>query len=200
MTVSRGWCSMTIVPHKALENWNDMSHSVTLEEIINFLLEAPMFGDLDPTELSEVVHIMQVQRLRPGQHIFREGDPGDAWYVLFEGQVEVVKDRASGATVIAELGPRSCFGEMAILDGSARSATVRAKTDAKAFRFPRVDFNELLKLGNLAAYKLIYQMALVLVARQRQTTSRLAEIMRADSGAIVTEGIRPIIDTSVIAE
>lgn len=200
MTSGGCQCSMFDWQDTVPEQFYPMSDSITLEEIINFLLEAPMFGDLDPTELSEVVHIMQVQRLRPGQHIFREGDPGDAWYVLFEGQVEVVKDRASGASVIAELGPRSCFGEMAILDGSPRSAAVRAKTDAKAFRFPRVDFNELLKDGNLAAYKLIYQMALVLVARQRQTTSRLAEIMRVDGGAVVTEGIRPIVDTSAIAE
>ena len=177
-----------------------MSETITLEQIINFLLEAPMFGDLDPTELSEVVHIMQVQRLRPGQHVFREGDAGDAWYVLYEGQIEVIKDRIVGSNVIAELGPRSCFGEMAILDGSPRSATVRARSDAIAFRFPRQEFNELLKEGNLAAYKLIYQMSLVLVARQRQTTARLADLMRSDSGAVVREGLTPVFSDSTVAE
>ena len=177
-----------------------MAESITLEEIINFLLEAPMFGDLDPTELSEVVHIMQVQRLRPGQHVFREGDKGDAWYVLYEGQIEVVKDRSTGSNIIAELGERSCFGEMAILDGSPRSATVRAKSNAIAFRFPRADFNGLLKLGNLAAYKLIYQMALVLVARQRQTTARLAELIRAPGMGVVSIDLDPIVASSSVSE
>ena len=66
--------------------------AITLEEIITFLLEAPMFGDLDASELSQIVHIMQIQRFRAGQAVFREDDAGDAWYVLFEGQVEVIKD------------------------------------------------------------------------------------------------------------
>ena len=111
-----------------------MSESITLEQIINFLLEAPMFGDLDPTELSEIVHIMQILRLHAGQCLFDEGTPGDAWYVIYTGEVNVEKQGASGARVIAQLGPRSCFGEMSILDGSVRSATVRARTPVTTFR------------------------------------------------------------------
>ena len=175
-----------------------MGATLTLEEIINFLLEAPMFGDLDPTELSEVVHIMQVQKLRPGQFVFREGDPGDAWYVIYEGEVEVLKDGAMDRRAIARLGPRSCFGEMAILDGSARSASVRAVTDATAFRFPRVDFIALLENDNLSAYKLIHQMALVLVARQRETTSRLADMLHRSEA--MREGLAPIVEASAVAE
>lgn len=177
-----------------------MGSTITLEEIINFLLEAPMFGDLDPTELSEVVHIMQVQRLRAGQHVFREGDHGDAWYVLYEGEVEVIKDSLVGSNVIATLGARACFGEMAILDGSPRSATVRATSSATAFRFPRLEFSELLDNGNLSAFKLLYQMSLVLVARQRRTTARLSELLRTESDAAVRKGIEPIVAGSSVAE
>ena len=60
--------------------------TITLEQIINFLLEAPMFAELDAAELSEIVHIMQVQKVRAGSAVFREGDAGDAWYVIFAGQ------------------------------------------------------------------------------------------------------------------
>src|SRR5678815_4978322 len=63
-----------------------MSAPLSLEEILNFLLETPLFGDLDAHELSEVVHIMQVQGLRQGQTVFAENQEGDAWYVLYEGQ------------------------------------------------------------------------------------------------------------------
>jgi sigma-B regulation protein RsbU (phosphoserine phosphatase) len=171
---------------------------LTLEEIIHFLLEAPMFGDLDPTELSEVVHIMQVQGLRPGQYVFREGDPGDAWYVLYEGEVEVLKEGTLERREIVKLGPLACFGEMAILDGSVRSASVRATTEATAFRFPRADFQRLLEDDNLAAYKLIHQMALVLVARQRETTSRLAELL--ESQGDLRAGIEPIALASMVTE
>lgn len=177
-----------------------MSETLTLEQIINFLLDAPMFGDLDATELSQIVHIMQVQSLRPGAYVFREGDPGDAWYIVYDGEVEVLKESDGGKRTVAILGRRSCFGEMAILDGSARSATVIANTEITAFRFPRVDFNELLAASNLAAYKLVYQIALVLVSRQRKTTSRLVELLSDVNPAALKEGIGPIVDQSSVAE
>ena len=177
-----------------------MATSITLEQIITFLLEAPMFGDLDPTELSQIVHIMQVQGLQEGQHVFREGDNGDAWYVLYEGEVEVIKDAGTGTRVLAQLGPRACFGEMAILYGSSRSATVRAKTKATAFRFPRLEFLELLEAGNLAAYKLVLQMSMVLVSRQRATTARLVELLSQDSSEVVREGLTPIVEESTPSE
>lgn len=136
--------------------------TITLEQIINFLLEAPMFGDLDATELSEIVHIMQIQRVREGHTIFREGDPGDAWYVVYDGELGVYKTE-----LVATLGKRSCFGEMAIVDHGPRSAAVLAHAECTLFRFPRRDFEELLEDGNLAAYKLVYEMAKVLCSRVR---------------------------------
>lgn len=177
------------------------SPAITLEEIIQFLLEAPMFGDLDAAELSRIVHIMQVQRLRPGQHVFREGDRGDAWYVLYAGEVEVRKDGGLDDQIIAILQPPACFGEMAVLDGSPRSAAVRATRDTTAFRFPRTDFLDLLEDGNLAAYKLVLQMAKALVARQRFTTERLVEVMENLEGDDeVTQELEPIVRSSTVAE
>ena len=177
-----------------------MNGGLTLEQIINFLLDAPMFGDLDASELSQIVHIMQVQTLRDGQVVFNEGDPGDAWYLVYEGKVEVMKDAGEGSRQVTVLGQRSCFGEMAILDGSPRSATVRAIGAMTAFRFARVDVNELLAQGNLAAYKLVYQIALVLVSRQRRTTQRLVELYDEPRPTQVRETIEPIIDVSSVAE
>lgn len=177
-----------------------MAASITLEQILYFLLETPMFGDLDPSELSEVVHIMQVQRLRAGQHVFREGDKGDAWYVLYEGRVEVLKDSGLGTRTVAVLGPRSCFGEMAILDGSTRSASVRAREDCTAFRFPRLEFTELLENGNLSAYKLVHQMSLVLVRRQRETTARLVELLAMATDDHLRDGIIPIVHQHALTE
>jgi CRP-like cAMP-binding protein len=178
-----------------------MYNGLTMEQIINFLLDAPMFGDLDPHELSQIVHIMQVQRLREGQHVFHEGDPGDAWYVVFGGEVEVLIRSAAGSPRrVATLGAGTCFGEMAILDSSSRSATVRTLDAVIAFRFPRIEFNELIASGNLAAYKLVYQMARVLVSRQRRTTQRLVALYDNPRPTHVRQHIEPIIDQSSVAE
>lgn len=178
-----------------------MAGPLNLEQIILFLLETPMFGDLDGAELSRIVHIMQVQRLREGQLLFEEGKPGDAWYVLYDGAVEVVKDDGGGESVIAVFGPRTCFGEMAILDGSPRSATVQASAASTVFRFPREDFLRLIEDDNIAAYKLVFQMAKVLASRQRSTTSRLVQVIRqADDNDSVREELAPIVKESTPAE
>jgi CRP-like cAMP-binding protein len=151
-------------------------------------------------ELAEIVQIMQIQRLREGQFVFRQGDAGDAWYVLYDGLAEVLKETETGSGAVASLGATACFGEMAVLDGSVRSATIRAKETCTAFRFPRTEFQGLLDENNLAAYKLVYQMALVLAARQRNTTTRVAEMLRADGDVDYREGLHPIVDEASLAE
>ena len=116
-----------------------MELSLTLEQVIEFLLETPLFEDLNAGELGEVVRVMQIQRVRPEHAIFKEGDAGDAWYVIYEGEAEVEKrDPFSPKRKVATLGSHACFGEMAILDDSPRSASVIARSDVTLFRFPSV--------------------------------------------------------------
>ena len=124
-----------------------------------------------------------LQLASDGAPIFREGDAGDAWFVIYEGLAEVNKDAEFlPSRRIATLGPRACFGEMAILDHSPRSASVIARGDVTVFRFPRKDFEQLLDEGNLAAYKLIYEMAKVLAARTRATNQQLSEALSEHDG------------------
>ena len=159
-----------------------MDTPVTLEEVISFLLETPLFEALTPNELAEMVQIMQYQRLRDGQAVFREGDEGDAWFVIFRGECMVTKNAPFGpARTLAILQSRTCFGEMAVLDGSARSASIQARGDATVFKFQREAFQMLLEEGSLAAYKLIYAMARVLCARQRTITQQLTDVMEDDN-------------------
>lgn len=175
--------------------------SITLEQIINFLLDAPMFGGLDPSELSEIVHIMQVQRVRADHAVFHEGDPGDAWYVVYTGEVEVQKaDHAGQLHAICRLGPRSCFGEMAILDHYPRSASVVATTDATVFKFPRTAFERLLKEQNLAAYKLIFEMAKVLAMRSRDNTQQLSEALAAQEPQRLRHATKRLVEDSSVSQ
>lgn len=177
-----------------------MTHGLTLETVIAFLMDAPLFGDLSGPELSNLVHTMQVREFDTGEWIFREGDPGEAWYVICAGEVEVIKESTSGERVIALLAARACFGEMAILDGSPRSASVRTTAKTLAFRFPRTAFSRLLDSGNLAAYKLVHQMAMVLASRQRRTTSRLVELMASAPKGELRDVLAPLVYQSSVAE
>ena len=192
-----GACGMTSARGES------MDRSITLEQVIHFLLETPMFEELDAAELSEIVHIMQVQGFRDGQSVFREGDDGDAWYVVFRGRAVVTKESPFGPSKeIALLEGPMCFGEMAILDGSSRSATVRSEGETTVFRFPRTPFQRLLDEGNLGAYKLVLAMAQILSQRQRQITQQLADLLGEDviGGAAVRGAIGEMLDTYTVSE
>jgi len=66
-------------------------------------------------------------RFAPGEAIFKEGDKGDKMYVIRSGEVAIER----GGKVIEMLAPGGIFGEMALIDGSPRSATARAKTECE---------------------------------------------------------------------
>lgn len=80
-------------------------------------------------------------RLVAGTQLFDLGDPADAFYVVREGELEVFLPNASGTRVVLErLRPGSSFGELALLDGGPRSASVAALTDVVLNRLRRDDF------------------------------------------------------------
>ncbi|HEU4352763.1 MAG TPA: serine/threonine-protein kinase [Burkholderiales bacterium] len=88
-------------------------------------------------ELWEVVRIGQWQRVKVGTEIVREGEPGDFFCVLLEGEARVTKNHK----LISVLGPGECFGEMAYLSAERRErgATVTASTDAHIVRVPTTE-------------------------------------------------------------
>ena len=78
----------------------------------------------------------EILNLLPGDYIFREGEFGQHAYIINSGTVELVKFTGDQQSVLAELEKGALFGEMAIIDSSARSASARAKTecDKKLFQ------------------------------------------------------------------
>jgi CRP-like cAMP-binding protein len=141
-----------------------MSAPIPLEDLLTFLVTTPLFEHLDEGELAELVQVMEVEFPTPRQPVFQAGQPADAWYVVYQGFVDVVGDDGH---LLSRFGPRACVGEMAILDGGQRSATVTAGEDVVLLRIPRPAFNDLLRAGHLSAYKIVHRFALVLVARLR---------------------------------
>ena len=87
-----------------------METKITRERLITFLLETPMFMSLTPSELMEMVHVVEAEKYQAGDVIFEEGDSGEAWYVLYKGAVEVLKDDAEGRKKINA----RCTSKMAV--------------------------------------------------------------------------------------
>ena len=177
-----------------------MAAHISRENIITFLLTTPMFEDLEPGEIADIIHIVDTLEFNPGDVIFHEGEPGDAWYTLYKGEVEVMKQSESGAKAIRLLEPHACFGEIAVLDGLPRSATIRAVKESIVLRLPLEKFTDLINKNHIVAYKLIKQMALMLASRQRSSTEALSKLLRANELANIREGIREIVGDSSFRE
>jgi CRP-like cAMP-binding protein len=106
----------------------------------------PIFADLDAEDLEELAAIVEERRIEAGRDLFREGDVGDAVYLIVKGSVRVfvggTDDRPE--TTLSEQGAGACIGEMAVLDAAPRSATVRAIERTRALRVPGEGFKRVM--------------------------------------------------------
>ncbi len=135
-----------------------MSPEQTMETV--FLLKAvPLFEGLTARQLVPIANILTEVTYEDDDIVFEQGTDAHALFVIVDGLVEVVKD----SVVVAELGRNECFGEMAVLDLTVRSATIRVKEDVVLFRIGREDFQDLLELYPALAKGVIH----VLVERVR---------------------------------
>src|SRR5579862_9479 len=99
-------------------------------------LFAPLPDDVFPELESELESVT----LAGGEILFRQGDVGDALYLVVSGRLNVAVERELGEFVVAELGPGETVGEMALLGGDARSGTVRAIRDTRLAKLSRSGF------------------------------------------------------------
>jgi CRP/FNR family transcriptional regulator len=103
--------------------------------------------------------------------IFHEGDHSDACYIVCEGDLRVTREHSDGrAIALATLGPGDIFGELAMLDGGVRSASVEALTDAELLGLPASDVRRVIAAHGDIAAKLI----VALTRRVRETNERVS--------------------------
>ena len=107
---------------------------------IDLLKTVPLFGGLSLKQLNEVARHLEEVPVPRGTMLAREGQPGNEFFVVLEGKAAV---RRRGRR-IATLGEGDFFGEMSLLDGAPRSATVAAETDGVVLVMQRREFGALL--------------------------------------------------------
>ena len=120
--------------------------SLTAIEKMMLIRQVPIFADLDAEDLEELAAIVEERRVDTGKDLFREGDAGDAVYLIVKGSVRVFTggDAERPERTLSELGPGQCIGEMAVLDASPRSATVRALERTRTLRVPGEGFKRVM--------------------------------------------------------
>lgn len=105
-------------------------------EELRILASVPIFAPLPGGSLEHVAGRLVPLRLEPGTVIVREGDAGDRFYIVAEGEIEVSQDDVA----ITKLGPGGYFGEIALLRDVPRTATVTARTNTVLYALDRDDF------------------------------------------------------------
>ncbi|RMG52036.1 MAG: hypothetical protein D6723_09465 [Acidobacteria bacterium] len=110
---------------------------------IDWFLDLLLPKDIVQIKTGRSESIMQ-EHYEAGEVIFRQGDLGDRVYALIRGNVQVVREEATGERVLATLGPGDCFGEMALLAAAPRNATIRAVNSVDTLVIYRRDFEALL--------------------------------------------------------
>jgi CRP/FNR family cyclic AMP-dependent transcriptional regulator len=137
-----------------------------LAALAALLAEVPFFALLDEEERATLASQVEVVRHPAGHLLFAVGDPGESLYVIRSGVVEVFVKNDTGQRIVLETaGPKDFFGEMSLLDGGPRTASVVVAEDLEALRVDRGDILRLLEKHPTSAIDLLTAMG----RRLRQT-------------------------------
>ncbi len=130
-----------------------------------------VFGPLDDAALADIESKLEWVSLAGGETLFRQGDGDDDVYVVVNGRVRaIVDDPDAGTRVLEESGRGSAIGELALLTGEPRAATIVAVRDSDLARLPKAAFDELLDRRPLA----MMQLARAAAVRLRRSSQRPA--------------------------
>lgn len=135
------------------------------DERVESLRAVPLFGTFTTEELREVARHADEITVSAGETLTEEGGSGQEAFLLLEGSVEVLR----GDTKLADRGPGAFIGEMSLIDGGPRSATVLTTADCRLLVMHRRDFISLLERVPELERKLLVELA----RRVREADQRL---------------------------
>jgi CRP-like cAMP-binding protein len=156
-----------------------MARTTTVQSLAN----TDLCRGLSEAEARVIFHLSEEVPLEAGQVLFKEGDKGDAVFVVVSGEVEVLKRSQAGQErTLAKLSPGAVVGEMSLISSSPRSASARASSAAMLLRIPSPAFQGLVNAGSVAALKMVHNFAQVLSKRLAAVDERLINLMGEASG------------------
>jgi NTE family protein len=125
-----------------------MSESAALEQVATpreLLASAPLLAGAEHGTIDELAQHVRPVRVHAGELVIREGEDADRLYIVRTGRLRVLVEREDGPRAVRELGPGAAIGELALLTGSARSATVQAIRDSELLELDAAVFNDVLE-------------------------------------------------------
>ena len=138
---------------------------------VELLARVPLLSGLEGAELERIAQVALPRSFPKGARVFHEGDTSDACYVIRSGEVRVTREHPDGrAIALATLGPGELVGELAMIDGEVRSASVEALTDLELLAVSAADMRGLLERNAQITAKLVVALA----RRLREANERIS--------------------------
>ncbi|MFH0872879.1 MAG: cyclic nucleotide-binding domain-containing protein [bacterium] len=152
-------------------------------EIAELFRSIYLFKGLSNEELALISAITAEKDFTKEEVVFKEGEAGDAFYLVLEGQIRISKYViGAGEEALAILDKGSYFGEMALIDEFPRSASAIAHTDCRLLLMDKADFSQLLSNHKELAYKLLWVFCQTLSQRLRETNEKITSLFAIAKG------------------
>jgi len=119
-----------------------------VKDILDRLLlleRTEIFSHLNLDELTRIAHILREEELDEKEILFQQGDRGNTAYIVISGTIEIYLPQSPKDQILTTMKEGSFFGEMALLDGEARSASARSTEKTRLFSLDRNSFLKVLK-------------------------------------------------------
>jgi CRP-like cAMP-binding protein len=144
---------------------------MSLQEEVDLLRRIPVFAKIEPSKLKLLAFTSERLTYAADEVLFKQGDPGDAAYIIIRGSADVIVETPKGPLIVTTLKDNDFVGEIAILCDVPRTATIQAKTELEALCISKDLFFRLVREFPEMAVEIMR----VLASRLELTTSRLRE-------------------------
>lgn len=151
---------------------------MSLQQEFEVLRRVPFFAEIEPAKLKLLAFMSERAGFDDGKVLFRQGDPGDAAYLIIDGEVEIVLEGPAGPVTVATLGANEIVGDMAILTGAPRTATVRAKGRLVALRIAKDPFMRMVREFPNMAVSIMQELAHRVESTNNQLRAALSEVQK----------------------
>lgn len=170
-----------------------------LERVSNMVKTNFMFQHLTPTQREQIFSVMSLKRVSADEMIIKEGDNGDEMYIIDEGEFSVLKKNEEGISqiVFTYTTTGAAFGELSLMYGKPRAASIKAKTDGQLWCLGRQAFRAVLVKKNQQEILNLYKCVPVMKSVGMPKLHRLCErctIEEFNNGVLVRENSHPLQD------
>lgn len=145
---------------------------MSLQQDVDVLRRIPLFAKIEPTKLKLLAFTSEHLDFLPGDVICRQGEQGDAAYIILDGEADVLVETDSASMKVASVGRHDIVGEIAILCDVPRTATILATSPLTALRVSKDGFFNLVTQFPQVGVEVMHELA----ERLHHTTQRLTAV------------------------